>query len=62
MTQAEVKKRFYGFTYWHNRMVKDQYKRKKKTLWEVYSNELMNTGTVELPSYQTKSGHPETWW
>lgn len=59
MSETEAKKRFRGFTKWYNSRVRKEFRRRKDTLWRIYGGELMNTGTIELSSYETISGHPE---
>ena len=61
MTVTEAKKRFRGFTRWHNSLVKPEYKCRKAKLWEFYGTELMNTGILEIPSRESKDGHPYLW-
>ena len=61
MTITKAKKAFSGFTTWHNRVVKSKYKTTKKVLWNYYAMTIINEFTLEIPSYQTKSGHPEIW-
>ena len=62
MTVTEAKKRFAGFTKWHNERVPKEHRCKKAILWQIYSSELINTGSIELASYETLSGHPERFW
>lgn len=61
MTLTEAKKRFQGFTRWHNSLVPAEHRCKKATLWVIYGEELMNTGSIELHSYETIDGCPHTW-
>jgi hypothetical protein len=61
MTLSQAKKAFVGFTRWHNQRVPKEHRCKKAVLWQIYAEELMNTGNIELHSYETLSGHPEMW-
>jgi len=61
MTLTEAKKRFLGFTKWHNERVPKEHRCKKSILWQIYGEELMNTGIIELSSYETLSNHAEIW-
>ena len=60
-TLSEAKRVFSGFTRWHNKRVPKEHRCSKAVLWQVYGSELMNTGTIELASYETLSGHTERW-
>ena len=61
MTITEAKKRFNGFTRWHNKRVPKEHRCTRAILEQIYIEELMNTGTIELESYETISGRPEIW-
>jgi hypothetical protein len=61
MTLTEAKKRFSGFTRFHNSIVEDKYKCKKAVLWQIYGEDLMNTGCIEISSYESKDNRPHMW-
>lgn len=61
MGLTEAKKRFMGFTRWHNKLVPIEHRCRKATLWQIYGEELMNTGTIKLCSYETIDGVPHIW-
>lgn len=61
MTESQAKKRFSGFTRWHNHLVEDKYKCSKSVLWQIYGEEFMNTGCIELEKYETKDGRNYIW-
>lgn len=61
MTMTEAKKRFLGFTRWHNKLVPAEHRCRKATLWQIYGEELMNTGCIELASYETIDGQAHLW-
>lgn len=61
MKITEAKKRFSGFTRWHNSLVPDGHRCKKDVLWQIYGEELMNTGCIEIASCESVDGRPHLW-
>ena len=52
-----------GFKQWYTRMVEKEYASfSYKELKTLYFSEFINTGSIEIPGYMTKSGHAEIFY